>query len=177
MAKQNKSVPKWVTENIPVEVADSQLFKFTIAIGSGDNKQDVDVDLLSDLGIDYELLQSQMEDIPSQYVFYGSIYSELKLQLAKLERQIKGKRGQITDRTTKEAAAKAVKLTEKQLAAIIESDLELQEIELKAAIFQRNVGKLWFTIEALKMKADNLRSLSGFSKIDYQQAQQGGTFN
>ncbi len=160
--------PRWFKDNIPVEVSDSQLFKFAVVLGTGDSKQVINVDLTADLDVCYELVQTQIEEVPSQYVYWGSIYSELKLQCAKLERQIKGKKGQITDKILKDASAQSIKITDKQVNAIVESDLELQELELKLAIYERNTGKIWFVVQALQMRAEGLRSLCGFSKIDYQ---------
>ncbi len=170
----NDKTPRWFKENVPVEVSDSQLFKFAISIGSGPTPQIINVDLTADLDVCYELVQQQLEEVPSQYVFWGSIYSELKLQCAKFERQIKGKKGQVTDRILKEAAAQSIKITDKQVNAIIESDIQLQELELKLAIYERNTGKVWFVVQALQMRADSLRSLAGFSKIDYNHAHMSG---
>jgi len=162
MAKRRKQ-PKWFDEYVPSEVANSTLFKFKIKIGPS---QVIEVDMRSDLEVDYKIVQDQLEDTPSEFAYWAAIYSELKLQVNKLERQIKAKRGKLIDKAVKEAAQANVRLTDKQVQAIIEADKELNVLEAKLMLMNKHCGKMYFMVEAIRMKSDNLRSLAGFARIE-----------
>ena len=153
---------KWFSECVPEEVASSSLFKFIVVV----NGQHIEVDMRADLDIDYHIIQDQLADTPSEFAYWAAIYSELKLQVAKVERQIKTKRGKLVDKALKDAVEAGIKLTDKQAQAIIEADEELNVLELKHMLLEKHTGKMYFMVEAIKMKSENIRSLSGFAKIE-----------
>lgn len=161
-----KPISKWFSEFVPLEVQDSTVFNFSIRIGD----RNIDLDLRSDLGIDYGALQQHLEDTPSEYAFWGAMYSELKAQCAVLERKIKARRGYLADHLIKESYSHQVKLTDKQLTSTMEGDDELNKMELLMTRLQKQTGKVYFIVEAIKIKSDNLRSLAGFAKIEFQQS-------
>ena len=51
-----------------------------------------------------------------------------------------------------------------QVKSIAEKDKELQKLDVKLALIQKHVGKMWHMVEALKLKAEVLRSLAGFKR-------------
>ena len=152
---------KWFDEYVPEEVANSSLFRFQVKINS---QQTVDVDMRADLEIDYSIIQSQLEDTPSEFAYWAAIYSELKMQVGKIERHIKVRRGKLIDKALKDAAASSVRLTDKQTQAIVEADEDLTKLELRLLIANKHCGKMFFMVEAIKMKSDNIRSLAGFAR-------------
>jgi len=166
MAK--RQIPKWFKENIPSEVSDSSLFKFKILVRKD---QVVEVDMRSDLDVDYVNIQQELEESPSVFAYWASIYSELKMQCTKIERQIKTRRGRLVEEIINDATQNGVRLTDKQVGLIIEADEVLNGLETKHMILQKHTGKMWFMVEAIRMKADNLRSLSGFAKMEFSQQQ------
>lgn len=161
MMPRNKIQPKWFDDYIPSEVSNSTLFKFMVEIGK-DRK--IEVDMRADLEIDYQIIQQQLEDAPSEFAYWAAIYSELKMNVAKLERQIKARRGELTDRAIKAAMDASIKLTDKQIQAMIESDNGLNVLEAKLMLAQKHAGKMYFMVEAIRMKSDNIRSLAGFAR-------------
>jgi hypothetical protein len=161
--KRNKQ-PKWFDDYVPEEVANSSLFKFTVVIGS---KQKIVVDMRADLEVDYNVIQDQLEDTPSEFAYWAAIYSELKMQVAKIERKIKARRGKLVDKIVKDATEASVRLTDKQTQAIVEADSDLGLLEAKQMLMNKHCGKMYFMVEAIRMKSDNLRSLAGFARIEY----------
>lgn len=151
---------KWFSEYVPEEVANSSLFKFVVDI----NGQRVDVDMRADLDVDQRIVQQQLEDTPSEFAYWAAIYSELKMQVAKIERQVKVKRGKLVDHAIKEAAQANVKLTDKQVQSVIEADQDLNKLEALLMIANKHCGKMYYMVEAIRMKSDNLRSLAGFAR-------------
>lgn len=149
-------------EELPDDILNSTLFKFTIDID--DNK--VCIDLVANLGIDYNNIPDELENSPGQYMYWSAIYSELKMQSIILERKIKRYRGVVINRIIDEANKEKIKLTQKQTDAIVEADDKLNQLEVKYALIQKKVGKLYHMVEALKMKSDNIRSLAGFARAE-----------
>lgn len=158
-----RQTPKWFNEYVPEEVSNSSLFKFTVEVTKG---QKVEVDMRADLDIDYHIVQQQLEDTPSEFAYWAAIYSELKMQISKLERMVKARRGKLIDQTVKNAAESQVRITDKQVQALIEADQELNNLEAQLIILNKHAGKMYFMVEAIKMKSDNLRSLAGFARIE-----------
>lgn len=154
-------IPHWISEHLPPEVIGSNLFKFKIKLSSG---VAVDVDLMSDIEISYEHLEQQLDECPAQYVFWSSVYSEAKESVSILERRIKVRRGALVEQATAIAAKDTLRLTEKQIAYIIEKDDILNEWEVTLAVLQKKAGKLYHMVQAVMMKSEHLRSRAGFKK-------------
>ena len=166
--RQKRKKPECIGEYVPQEVVDSTLFKFAVSVGK-DHK--IEVDMTADLNIDYDIIQQQLEDTPSEFVYWGAILSELKMQAAALERKIKARRGKLTKSLVEEANSAGVRVTDKQVTAMIEADDLLNRLEVKHLLMQKHVGKMYFMVDAIRMKSESIRSLSGFAKIDYQAQQ------
>jgi len=142
-------------------VRDSEIFKFNISITP---EQDVSIDMLADLGMDYNNIQEELEEMPSVYAYWAAMYSEVKEQCAVLERRIKARRGALAKALVNKFTREQVRLTDKQLTAVIESDKVLNELEEKKERMNKQTGKLYYMIQAIQMKSDNLRSLAGFAR-------------
>jgi len=165
--RQDYRRPKWFEQYVPEEVANSSLFKFTIVL----RDRKIQVDMVANLDIDYGNVQQQLEDAPAEFAYWGAIYSELKLQVSLLERHIRSVRGKIAERIVKEAMAAGMRVTDKQVQAIVDADDTVRKLETQYAILQKHTGKAYFMVEALRMKNDNLRSLAGFVRQEMQQQQ------
>ena len=165
MAK--RTIAPWFLEHVPQEVSESALFKFTVNL----NDRVIEIDLRVDLGIDYSDIQQQLADTPSMFAFWAAVYTELKGKVAFLERRAKVHRGKITQQLVSEIAKANGKTTDKQVQAIVEADETLSKIESMLLILQKQTGKVYYVLEAMKMKCDNLRSLAGFARMEMGQGQ------
>lgn len=121
------------------------------------------------LDIDYENVEHEMEEFPNKYHLWSMLYSEVKQQLAVIEKKIKKRKGFIYDEIYKQGGGK---MRRSDIADLTETDDVLNKLELDKILIEKQSQKLWFTLEALKMKNDNLRSLSGFRKQEMYQAGQ-----
>ena len=160
---QKPKIPKWFKETVPEEIYDGTIFKFTILT----SKEPVQVDMLADIGIDYDNIIEELQTTPSQFSYWSAMLSELKYQVNRLELHIKAYRGKLTKDIVLEITKAGCKPTDKQVLSIIESDETLIEYERKMLILQKQLGKMYFMVDAIKMKCDNLRSLAGFAKLEY----------
>lgn len=154
----------WFAEShIPPDILDSTIFRFQINLPDG---RTIQVDLTKDIDIDYDNLEDQMSDLPAMFTFWSCIYSELKYVVITTERRIRARRGVLYDEATTQARIHSVKLTETQIKVIADADETLNSLEAELAMFQKHTGKLYFMVEALKMKSELVRSLAGFKRQD-----------
>lgn len=175
-----KKLPSWVEENIALVAPDlmgTTLFKFKVKlqIVSGKDINDkptykeIEVDLLPDLDLDYEILEQQMQDIPSQYAFWSSVYSEVRMGVSLAERKLKMRYGQAYEAVQKEFEANKVRPTIEVIKRIVEKDGGVLKADIEYQKLQMQSGKLYHMLEALKMKAELARSLAGFKRNEANQ--------
>lgn len=158
-----KKLPNWINENIPKELLNSTtLFRFKVPLPSTGEK--VTVDILPDLDLDYEILEEQMQDIPAQYAYYSTFYSELRLLVARAERNLKARRGEATQTVSDTAREHGTKLSADTIKQIVEADAKLIQADERLQKAQMICGKIYHMLEALKMKAELARSLAGFKR-------------
>lgn len=158
-----RKLPHWINENIPRElVDDTTLFRFKVPSTSAGKY--VEVDILPMLDLDYEILEEQMQAIPAQYAFYSVFYSELRLMVARAERNLKARRGAATEFIINEAREKGTKISADSIKQIVEADEKLRLADDRLQKIQMLCGKLYHMLEALKMKAELARSLAGFKR-------------
>lgn len=113
-------LPRWFVDNkIPTELAESSLFKFMF---SAQGTQPFEVDMIQDVDIDFENLESTLEKLPAQYIYWASIYSELKNQCTVLDMRIARRRAYLAKMTAERYRAAGVRMTDKQMQAIVEAD-------------------------------------------------------
>jgi hypothetical protein len=122
-----------------------------------------------DLNIDYENMETEMEQLPNIFHMWAMLYSEVREQKEVIEKKIKKRRGVLY----KEIAEQGGKdLRRSDMVDIMETDELLENLEIKNILISKQSQKLWYILESIKMKNDNMRSLSGFKKQEMYQAGQ-----
>jgi len=189
-------IPPWISEHVPRELVESTLFRFDVKLQviekfcckecgieqqnggkcnecgeplKAKNKRAL-VDIVKDLDLDYDLLEEQMQELPSQYAFWSAVYSEARMQVALDERRFKATKGRVTEKAQQTARAEGLKFTNEQIKSVIEADPEVAKSDLRLQSSQMRCGKLFHMMEALKMKSELARSLAGFKRQEREQA-------
>lgn len=170
----DNKLPPWFERNLAViapELLSSTLFKFKVKLQVNEEDADgkvkaktLEVNMLPDLDIDYENLEQYMQELPSQYAFWASVYSEVKMGVAIAERKLKMRYGQVIEKVTQEFEDKKVKPTIEIIKRIVEKDEALARADIEYQKAQMQAGKLYHMIEAINKKIDLVRSLAGFKK-------------
>ena len=124
----------------------------------------VDKDIRPDVVIDYDMLEEQLEETPSAYVFWSMVLAESKKNVATLERIVKRRKGDVTRELLGDAREKGVSLRRADVDDLIEADEKLNELEGRLILANRTLSKLFAVVEAMRMKSDHLRSLAGFKR-------------
>lgn len=172
----SEKLPAWIEANIPEELVSSALFRFKVTLQIPDpevedsKKRQIEVDILPDLDIDMEILEEQMQDIPAQYAFWASVYSELRLAVALAERKLKVRKGEAIQAVQKEAEANKTRISVEQQKLIMEMNPPLVKADFNLALAQKNAGKIWHMVKALEMKHEVCRSLIGFKKAEHEKS-------
>jgi len=158
-------------------LVESTLFRFKVKLAVGDpvreirpglpKKMRVEVDMLPELDLDYDILEDQMQDLPGQYAFWSAVYSESRFWATLAERGLKAAKGKAIKKVQDDAAKDNVRLTADQVKMVLEAEDSVKEADAKLATLQMQTGKLYHMVEALKMKAELARSLSGFKRQEY----------
>jgi len=186
-------VPKWIHANIPQEILDSKIFKFEIILpsvfqsvchacnllypsivpscqqcGSSAHVRNInktiEINLIPDVGLDYDNVEQSLEDIPSQFAYWSAVYAEARLRANQLERVAKTVRGRVYRQITDAQRIEKVKLTQDQIKTIAEDDESVVNAESELNIATMQCTKLYYMVEALKMKADLARTLTSLKR-------------
>lgn len=170
----SNTLPTWIADNVPTELVNSTIFKFSVKLNSIDpatkKNRLVNVDILPDLNLDYDSLEELMQDLPAQYAFWSAIYSECRNMVALAERAVKVRRAQAVRAVQEDAAKNKVRFTAEQVKQLIEADEDLVRADSQLQKFQMQAGKLFHMLEAIKMKAELSRSLAGFKRQEHERS-------
>jgi len=160
---------EWIDQNVDREVSD-YLLKFKVNLP---NRTPLECDCRSDLNIDYEALEVELQETPSTYAFWAAVMSEARAEVAKLELYIKARTGALTKYLINQYESKGRKLTKDQREDYIKADEDLISLQQRKIKADKISGKLYHIVEAIKMKSEHLRSLSGFKRQELRDAEGG----
>jgi hypothetical protein len=164
-------IPSWIDQNLPEELVGSSLFVFKVSLRVKDRQTGkpkvIKIDMLPDLLCEREMIESQMEDIPAQYAFWAALYSELRMNVAVMERAVKVQKGQTIELIQRKAKDEGIKFTADQVRSVMEADPKLGKIDEALAKVQMQTGKVYHMLEALKFKAEISRSLLATKRQEY----------
>ena len=130
----------------------------------------IEVNMVPDLDLDYEILEQQMQHLPSQYAFWAAVYSEVRSKVALQERELKARKGEAITTAQDRARENGIKLPVELVKAVSEADKKVIIADALLQDYQMKCGKLFHMLEALKMKAELARSLAGFKRQEQDKA-------
>lgn len=150
----------WLSDNLPPEILSSSLMVFNVTLPDG---QVVPLNMAKEIEVTSEDFVSELKQVSAQYAFYAAVYSELKTACTIQEKRVKQRRASALNDTIRIGK----KLTDKQSQILWEADEEVVKAELKLSIMQKQTGKVYHMLEALKIKSESMRSLTGIFRNEY----------
>ena len=126
-------------------------------------------DLKDSLIIDYDNIETELEQIPHVYQLWSMLYAEVREQKDTIEKKIRKRKGVLYKTICSEGGKN---LRRGDIDDIMEIDDVLEILEAASIIVNKQCQKVWYILDALKMKNDNMRSLSGFKKQEMYQISQ-----
>jgi transcription initiation factor IIF auxiliary subunit len=122
-------------------------------------------DFRIDVNINYELLEDDLETMPSVYSFWSAILSEQKKKVKHLELKLDIKRSKLLTEISKNIKD-GVRFTKDDKDNIINVDVDVTKLKIELINAESTLSKLFGIVESLKMKSDHLRSLAGFKRVE-----------
>jgi hypothetical protein len=159
---------KWFGDHIAEDIA-NVLIRIRVTLG---DEKSVSRDFRPDVDIDYEDLETQLTTTPSMYAYWAMVMSEQRTAVSIIERKIKRRRAMVAKTIIETGKQDGIKISAAEIKELIDTDDELQKLEVQFLLAQRAAGKLYHIVEAIKMKSEHLRSLAGFKR---QEMRESGT--
>ena len=188
----SRPVNKWVTDNVPPELLESSLFVFNISIGPpigricrkcnlqwpGDVSycsncnsviledifRTIRAEVFPDVNLNYNKIEHQLEEIPSQFAYWATIKAEAELYVASLEKQLKIVKAIVEEELVEHCASHALKYTVGFTKSQVEKDARVISIENRYNIAKASKEKISVIVDAISKKADLARSLNSLKK-------------
>ena len=152
----------WIKENIQEDVAD---YLFNIRINSLPKRIGVfQRDVRQDIKIDFDDLETQLQETPEMIAFYDQLLAEQRMKLNILLRRKDIMRGRITKRMLDEAYESDINVRRTDLKDLINADPMLIDLEKDIIVESRTEEKVKSVVRVLQMKSEHLRSLAGFKR-------------
>lgn len=151
---------KWFSENIDEDLANA-ILRIKVRMPNGTT---LERDLRPDLATDYELLEEQLTETPSIFVFWSAALAEQRRHTASLERMIQRRKAKVCEMIIADSKKEKYKVTQYMLEELVELDDEYMKLQAELVLAKRTESKLWSIVRSIEMKSDNLRTLAGFKK-------------
>jgi len=151
---------KWWENNVDSDIADVIIDLRATLSGKKVSKNWVD-----DLALNYENLDRDMEDIPTVLAFWGAVLAEARKQRGINRMKMDIRRSKVLE-GTKELAKEGIKLTVSDKDNIVNVDQKYMALGTKEIELDATISKLFGIVDALKIKADNLRSFAAMKRAE-----------
>lgn len=151
---------KWWDENVEEDIH-GIIIKLKCTL-SGKN---IDRDWTKDLSLDYEDIDTDMEQIPSILAFWAAVLAEARKQKSLIEVKMDIRRSKIL-KGIKDRMQEGVKLTNNDKEDIINVDKDYSQLKAKMIEVDATISKLFGIVDSLKIKADNLRSFAAMKRAE-----------
>lgn len=124
------------------------------------------VDMMSTTALDYDQVELQLADIPSELSFWAAVYAEAKYRTNICERAVKSARANAWEEIMEAATKDGVRLAQDAIKVIVEKDHRVNNAELALSKSHMISSKMYYMIEALKMKCDLGRTLTSLKRTE-----------
>ena len=157
---------KWYND-IPQEIRDTIWRVRTRLPGVGDFEHNFQ----PDVDVDYDELEVQMEEIPSIFSYASGILADVKTMVSLKKLKLKRARASIVQQIYDDARRNNRNPPrQKDIDDLIESSEEVTKATAELIQAERVESKVFGMVQALRMKAEVLRSLAGFKRQELSDA-------
>ena len=132
----------------------------------------ITVDITAHVALDYDTVERQLHNIPSELAFWAAVYAEAKYRTNLLDRVVKTVRGTVHDEIMQASMKEGVKLTQDSIKLLVEKDERVNRAEGELAFSHMIASKVYYMTEAIRMKADLGRTLTSLKRSEFNGSQQ-----
>lgn len=151
---------KWWEGSVDTDISDVVVELNALLSGKKVSKSWVD-----DLALNYENIDTDMENIPSVIAFWSAVLAEARKERSLIKMKMDIRRSKILE-GTKSLAKEGVKLTVSDKENIVCVDPKYMQLHKQEINLEATVSKLFGIVDALKIKADNLRSFAAMKRAE-----------
>ncbi len=151
---------KWYND-VPPEIRDT-IWRVRAKIpGAGDFEHD----FKSDVDVDYDQLETQLEEISSIYSYASSMLADAKTMVSLKKLSVQRARAKIVQEILEDSRQNQNKPPRKtDIDDLIDGNERVVKLTVELIQAERTESKLVGFVQALKMKSEVLRSLAGFKR-------------
>lgn len=181
-------------KSVPQDLIDSRLFKFEVTLPSmwvhfcapcnvifdtsliacpqcqnnqlEKRNKTILVDISANVSLDYDTVERQLADIPSEYAFWATVYAETKYRTNILERAVKTARANAHEQILDAAAKDGVRLAQDAIKTLVEKDDRVNRAELQHSQAHMVASKMFYMVEAIRMKGELGRTLTSLKRSE-----------
>jgi len=132
------------------------LFRIRVKVGG----QVVDKDFIPDVEIDQDNLIEEMSKIPAIFAFWSMVLAEQSLNKNVAERKYKRIRSRARDKILKDARTAGYTIRIGDVDELVDGTDEVTKSHAELMVHERILSKVFGIRDALRIKADVLRSLA-----------------
>lgn len=151
---------KWWKANIEDDIA-----QIIIKLKAKLSGKEIDRNWTDDLSLDYENIDDDMEKMPSILAFWSAVLAEARREKSLVEMKMDIRRAKIAE-SFKDLLKDGVKLTVQDKENLVNVDSDYSKLRIKFIDIDATVSKLFGIVDAIKVKADNLRSFSAMKRTE-----------
>jgi len=160
-----KKKNNWFSENIDDDIAKT-LINLKVTLSNG---KVVSRDFTPEIGIDYDLLEEELEKTPSVFAFWSLVLAEQKAAVMVIERNIAAKKADVLKLIKEEEKAHEINFTRKDIEDVLKGDDRLKSLDNMLIMAKKRESKLFAIVKSLEMKSEHIRSLAGFKRQEMRQ--------
>lgn len=151
---------KWWKANVDADISD-----VIIKLNSTLSGKSVTKDWTEDLSLNYEDIDTDMENIPSILAFWSAVLAEARREKGLVQVKMDIRRSKVMD-GIKDLIKDGVKFTVDDKNNLVSVDPKYLEFQKKQIDLDSTISKLFGIVEAIKIKADNLRSFAAMKRAE-----------
>jgi hypothetical protein len=155
-----------IFDELPSEIKDL-LVRIKISIP---NRKPISCNVMPLVKTSYDHLEDQLQQTPSIFCFWGMVHAEQKMIVSVLELNLQKRKATLATDMIKQSKEDGFDIRRSDIKDVLESDTEVLRLQAKLVLEEKSLNKMNVLMDALRMKSEHLRSLSGFKKQELRDA-------
>lgn len=160
MKGKKKMKNRWWATNV-----DDDISELIVSLTSKLNGKEVKRNWTDDLALNYENIDTDMENIPTILAFWAAVLAEARKERGIIQMKMDIRKSKVLE-GLRDTIPDGVKLTVADKDNIVCVDGKYMQLRKDAINLDATVSKLFGIVDAIKIKADNLRSFSAMKRAE-----------
>lgn len=151
---------KWWDSNIDKDISD-----IVVKLNATISGKSINKNWTEDLSLNYEDIDTDMENVPSILAFWSAVLAEARREKGLIQIKLDIRRSKVLE-GIKSAIQDGIKLTVSDKDNLVNVDPEFIKLQKRFIDLDSTISKLFGIVDAIKIKADNLRSFAAMKRAE-----------